>query len=158
MDQSEETDDMRNARTDTEIPDPPPISETPPVPDWTDVPNFADTNGNGDRLTETDLKVHDLEQWLRVTFERELPGTLAKARQYGSADLEVMAGAMMQVMPMLKTHEQGLQAAIAFYNLGKVARVFGALCQGEDPHPDCNYDSHIYALMGLKVGETGRWL
>lgn len=103
--------------------------------------------------------VADLEAWLRNVFTTELPGTLDKAELYGAADLQVMADAMGVMIPSI-AGDNGLklQAAVAFYTLGKVARVIGALRDGRSPSEDTWYDTHIYGLMGLKVYQTGCWL
>ena len=102
--------------------------------------------------------VEELEAWLRNAFDTELPGTLEKAVLYGSADLEIMADAMGKMMPHLQNDAQRLQAAIAFYLLGKVARAMGALRDGREPTADTWYDAHIYSMMALKIQETGHWL
>lgn len=102
--------------------------------------------------------VEELQSWLWNAFNTELPGTLEKAELYGSADLEIMADAMGKMMPHLQTDAQRLQAAIAFYLLGKVARAMGALRDGREPTADTWYDAHIYSMMALKIQETGHWL
>lgn len=104
-------------------------------------------------------RVRELEQWLHDLEDRIGPETLRKAVQYGSADLEVMGAAMVLLLPAdSRDHRLGLQMAIGFYCLGKVARLFGAFEQGHSPTADDWFDLHVYAKMGLKAMETGRWL
>jgi hypothetical protein len=70
-----------------------------------------------------------------------------------------MADAMGKMMPQIDhDHQLKLQAAVAFYLLGKVARVMGALKDGRSPTSDTWYDAHIYSMMGLRIQEVGYWL
>lgn len=108
---------------------------------------------------QTKQRALDLKQWLADLEEKIGTETIRKAVQYGSADLKVMGNAMVLLLPPEHRSEQlGLQMAIAFYALGKVARVFGAFEQGHSPTHDDWFDLMVYAKMGLKVMETGRWL
>lgn len=112
-----------------------------------------------DELPKAMAPVDELEQWLRHTFESELPGTLDKAVTYGSADLEVMGDAMGVMIPKIANDPKlKLLAAVTFYQLGKVARQIGALRDGREPPLDTNYDMHIYGLIGMKIQMTGEWL
>jgi hypothetical protein len=133
----------------------------PVVPSWDDLPPFDRENGHGDPLTTKDLRVHDLEQVLRDMWEKELGDILVKAQTYGggaNSDLDIMAGAMRVIMPSIQDQRQGLMAVLAFYQLGKVARTLASLSAGVMPSFDTVRDSHVYGLMQMKVGETGRWL
>lgn len=104
-------------------------------------------------------KVRDLKSWLDELEARIGSETLRKAVQYGSADLEVMGAAMVLLLPEdSRDRRLGLQMAVGFYCLGKVARLFGAFEQGHSPTADDWFDLHVYAKMGLKIMETGRWL
>lgn len=104
-------------------------------------------------------RVRDLQAWMEKIRQAEQNETLRKAVEYGSSDLEVMGKTMLLLVPEhLRTEALGLQMAIGFYALGKVARLFGAFEDGRAPSTDTWYDLHIYALMGMKVQETGRWL
>lgn len=112
-----------------------------------------------DLPTETQQKVLDLETWLREFAAKVEPETLRKAAEYGSSDLEIMGQAMLLLVPKeFRERALGLEMAIAFYALGKVARLFGAYERGDRPSADTWFDLHVYAKMGLKVRETGRWL
>jgi hypothetical protein len=140
-----------------------PIDPTadPEIPNWEDVPVFDRENGNGQPLTAVDLKLHELEQTLRAVFDREIGDIVAKAQQYGggaTGDLDIMAGAMRVVMPNLQNHQQGVMAALAFYQLGKVARSLASLASGVMPSFDNVRDSHVYGVMQMKVHGTGAWL
>lgn len=69
-----------------------------------------------------------------------------KAKEYGSADLEVMGAAMATLLDM-GNPEDGVEAAIAFYALGKIARAFGAFKLGQLPSDDTWKDLTVYSLM-----------
>jgi hypothetical protein len=107
----------------------------------------------------TQKRVSALQDWLEDLETKIGTETLRKAVQYGSADLAVMGHAMVLMLPPEQRSEVlGLQMAIGFYALGKVARIFGAFEQGHSPTHDDWFDLMVYAKMGLKVMETGRWL
>jgi hypothetical protein len=104
-------------------------------------------------------RVEALQAWLESVGQKERGETLRKAVEYGSSDLEVMGKTMLLLVPEDKrSRSLGLQMAIGFYALGKVARLFGSFEDAREPSSDTWYDLHIYALMGLKVQETGAWL
>lgn len=128
--------------------------------------NVVSVNGEQQELFDigalpdaTQQKVIELKAWLDELELKIGNETLRKAVQYGSADLSVMGHAMVLLLPKEKRSEvMGLQMAIGFYALGKVARLFGAFEQGHSPTHDDWFDLMVYAKMGLKVMETGRWL
>ncbi len=68
-----------------------------------------------------------------------------KAKEYGSADLEVMGAAMAELLGL--HHDEGVEAALAFYILGKVSRAFGAIKMGKIPSDDTWHDVTVYSLM-----------
>lgn len=104
-------------------------------------------------------RIEELRAFLLRLKDRELDETLRKAAEYGSSDLEVMAQAMLLLVPEAQRDRRlGLQMAIGFYALGKVARLFGAFEDGRVPSADTWYDLHIYGVMGLRVHEEGKWL
>lgn len=108
---------------------------------------------------ETQQKVTELKTWLDGLETKIGSETLRKAVQYGSADLEVMGHGMCILLGIEPPDRVlALQSAIAFYCLGKVARILGAFEQGHSPTHDDWFDLHVYAKMGLKVMETGKWL
>lgn len=94
-------------------------------------------------------------QQARVECERTVP----KAVEYGAADLEVMGTAMLHLIPRdLRSRQKGLEMALAFYALGKVARLFGAFERGELPSEDTWFDLGVYCRMAERVRQTGEWL
>ncbi len=108
---------------------------------------------------QTRQKALDLLGWLQAFQTKTENETVRKAVKYGSADLKVMGEAMVLILPREHRSEQmGLQMAVAFYLLGKVARIFGAFEQGHSPTADDWFDAEVYSKMGLKIFETGKWL
>lgn len=108
----------------------------------------------------------ELATWWMETSEADLNAVVPKAVQYGGADLEVMGEAMQHLIPKearkklgeLRCQKMGLEMAVAFYALGKVARLYGAFEQGRMPSEDTWFDLEIYARMGRRVRETGSWI
>lgn len=100
-----------------------------------------------------------LAGWWRGQAEKEIERTVLKAVEYGAADLEVMGLAMLHLVPREKRSRQlGLEMALAFYALGKVARLFGAFERGELPGSDTWFDLGVYCRMAERVREFGEWL
>jgi hypothetical protein len=108
---------------------------------------------------ELQQRVLELKAWLEALEDKIGTETLRKAVQYGSADLEVIGHSMGLLLPEgARDQRMALQMGIAFYALGKIARVMGAFEQGHSPQYDDWFDLMVYAKMGLKVMDTGRWL
>lgn len=110
-------------------------------------------------------QIKDLTDWWIATADSDIRTVAPKAVEYGAADLEVMGTAMQHLYPgmgqirdLSERRAIGLEMAIAFYALGKVARLFGAFEQGRVPNLDSWYDLAIYTGMARKVRETGSWV
>lgn len=100
-----------------------------------------------------------LETWWLTQAEKEIERTVPKAVEYGAADLEVMGAAMLHLVPKERRSRQtGLEMALAFYALGKVARLFGAFERGDLPSEDTWFDLGVYCRMAERVREFGEWL
>jgi hypothetical protein len=104
-----------------------------------------------------------LSEWWQETSAADLIKATAKAEEYGSSDLEIMGKAMESLYP---GHEDmdpeslrrtGIEMAIAFYNLGKAARMFGAFARGTGPSDDTWHDTTVYSMMARRVRACGTW-
>lgn len=101
--------------------------------------------------------------WWESTTKADLDHALEKAEEYGSADLEIMGKAMEALFPGAdrldpeSLRRAGLEMAIAFYQLGKSARLFGAYARGTLPRDDTWHDATVYPMMARRVRETGMW-
>jgi hypothetical protein len=69
-----------------------------------------------------------------------------KNEEYGDADLHIM-GRALQLALGLETESDGIESAIVFYLLGKVARVISANQRGERASDDTILDITIYSMM-----------
>lgn len=116
-------------------------------------------SGSTDGLFSADgpAEIHALELWIRNHQTDMMQGAVIKANEYGAGDLEVMAGAMVTLQKNLGW-EMGILLAIAFYAQGKVARILSALREGRMPSFDSWRDLEVYAMIGHKVQETGKWV
>jgi hypothetical protein len=101
-------------------------------------------------------RLRELERWLRSNFESTLEDAVRKADQYGSDDIGIMAAALTPVLPHGPLSSK--QAVIAFYAMGKLSRILGAIQDGQEPTQDSWQDLRVYATMGEKVRATGVWL
>jgi hypothetical protein len=98
----------------------------------------------------------DLVAWMEKHHRNLRGATDAKAHAYGATDLLVMAKGMQAIQPNL-TEQAALEAALAFYALGKLGRILSAFGEGKPTPEDSWLDLEVYALMAQKVRETGSW-
>lgn len=103
------------------------------------------------------VRLRALERWLRRYFEESLVDTLTKANAYGTGDIEILAASISALLPMQDV-DYSVEAAIAFYCAGKLARILGAMQDGQSPGADSWHDLRVYATMGEKIRNTGRWM
>lgn len=83
---------------------------------------------------------------------------IPKARTYGTTELSQLGATLMNVAGKGTTPERdSMQYAVWFYSVGKMARWTAAVKRGEQPTRDTVLDILVYALMWLKVEETGEW-
>lgn len=91
-----------------------------------------------------------------VLAEGDARGYQEKAREYGHVDLDVVGNALLQSIGADKfAHLDPAESAwvareigIAFYLLGKVARMCGAYADGRIPSNDTWHDTTVYSMMG----------
>ena len=98
-----------------------------------------------------------LDAWWRDDTEVELAGVMPKAIEYGSSDLRLMGQAMLMFMPQCEGKVDAEELAIAFYALGKTARLIGAYVDGRVPSEDTWHDLAVYAKMAKRVRAVGQW-
>lgn len=101
-----------------------------------------------------------LAAWYNKQTDADRDMGLAKRRDYGSADLILMAAGMriLANSPAWDPSEQdAIEMALGFYQLGKIARKFGAWAQGKQPNIDSDVDLGVYAMMARRVREVGSW-
>lgn len=115
------------------------------------------------RAADIEATVAEITAWWVKTAQSDADTTAPKAAEYGAADLAIMGTAMESLFPGItdEPHERariGLEMAVAFYTLGKVARLYGAYQQGRLPGDDSWFDLTVYSLMARRIRETGRWV
>lgn len=100
-----------------------------------------------------------LADWWRRLTNDDIAATLPKVAEYTAADLQIMGDTMRQWMPGGDTQPErwGIEMAIAFYLLGKIARAVAAYREGRVPSDDTLKDIRIYAVMMQRVRDTGGW-
>lgn len=108
---------------------------------------------------EHQANVHNvsLRAWWLEQAGEEIYGVEAKAIEYGAADLEIMGVALARLLGHRFSSAESVELAIAFYELGKIARAFGAYAEGRMPSDDTWDDMHIYAKMVKRIREVGTW-
>lgn len=102
------------------------------------------------------VSVQMLADWWTNESRHELESVLPKAIEYGSADLKVIGFALSQMIgePKDVTHDE---LGIAFYVLGKVARLVGGYADGRKPSDDTWHDIAIYTKMAQYAREHDGW-
>lgn len=140
----------------------PPVQEQPVAGGHQQTWDF----GIPEQYTEVQDRAEALaDWWMRLSVE-EVQRTVPKSIEYGSADLKIMGEAMLQLVPQMRKSIEdnpgervaaGQEMAIAFYVLGKVARLLGAYEQGRMPSEDTWFDLGIYPKMVRRIRETGTW-
>jgi hypothetical protein len=106
--------------------------------------------------------LENLRVWWMAKAEAEWEAIEPKVWEYSAVDLQIMGEAAMGRVRAVDRDEYrragyGQQSAIAFYALGKVARITGALEEGRLPSEDSWFDLSVYAKMAQRVGEVGGW-
>lgn len=118
-----------------------------------------------DDLDPREWRMHpdDVIEWIVRLVGDELEPMIRKAAEYGGADLEIMGGAMVALIdrskfdPDTNWTKLGIEMGLAFYQLGKISRMFGAWAEGRTPSEDTLYDNMIYSLMLRFVRRFGHW-
>lgn len=104
------------------------------------------------------MRLAELDRWMRQHHTQLRHDTIEKAHAYGSQDLAIMGDTLARLKADVDLSEsQKLQLAVAFYLSGKYARIIAALAEGRDPGADSWLDAEVYAMMGLRIRECGRW-
>lgn len=100
--------------------------------------------------------------WMDDLITEIADNAIPKARVYGTAELSHLGATLHQVRNTTTptppaTDRRNLQDALWFYTAGKLARWTAAVRREEQPSRDTVYDLLVYAVMWLKVEETGEW-
>lgn len=99
-----------------------------------------------------------LAVWWRAMADSEAEGAAAKVAEYGSFDLDLLGWVMGHVQSNVATRSvPPVELGLAFYLLGKVARMWGAYLQGSVPSEDTLNDIVVYTRMVQRVRATGGW-
>lgn len=100
--------------------------------------------------------IQGLANWWLDETRNELDSVIPKALEYGSADLKVIGFALSQMIgePKGVTNDE---LGIAFYVLGKVARLVGGYADGRAPSDDTWHDIAIYTKMAQYARYHGEW-
>ena len=95
----------------------------------------------------------ELAAWWASKTQRDIDAMTPKLAEYSSSDLLVIGAGIVPNMPP----GAQVEAAIAYYLLGKAARLTGAFIEGRIPHIDSWDDAAVYAMMGRRAREFGGW-
>lgn len=94
-------------------------------------------------------------EWWMNHSQEELDMLMPKVAEYSSADLDIIGDILLRLRPDLVGVVPRVEFGIAFYALGKVARIFGAYSDGRIPSDDSWLDLAVYSKMALRTRDTG---
>lgn len=100
-----------------------------------------------------------LTEWWLGHAAMEVEQTVAKMEEYGSGDLVEVGRQMAKMCDSDRTvlsPVDAMELGIAFYVLGKVARITSAIERGDRPSNDTWFDLSVYAKMVL-AARAGAW-
>jgi hypothetical protein len=101
----------------------------------------------------------DLDQvrgWWIAEATDEAEATLMKTEQYGSLDLEIIGKQLKQLAAKNQAVDPA-EIGIAFYVLGKAARLMSGYAAGAKPSDDTWRDIACYTKMAQRMRYVGRW-
>lgn len=109
-----------------------------------------------------DEHFEELLTWWRTESELDAQKTIPKAIEYGSIDLNIIGYALGECIPALQAQRregstEAAEMGIAFYLLGKIARMVSAYSEGQRPSDDTWMDVTVYSMMGRRVRDRGSW-
>lgn len=107
---------------------------------------------------ETQQRVREVESWWMNQALQEAEVLIPRAVEYGAKDLELMGEGLFMMLSKVHPDVPKEEVAIAFYVLGKIARIIGAYEEGRVPKDDSWDDLAIYARMAKYVREHGKWM
>jgi hypothetical protein len=114
-------------------------------------------------FSESDeVTLQQLKDWWMGHCEDTFNQIAPKVVAYSSHDLEMMGVGLTaltaaDIPDPLEARRFGVYAACAFYALGKIARITGALEKGHLPGPDSEMDLMVYSMMMARIREKGGW-
>lgn len=102
-----------------------------------------------------------LEDWWTEVTQREIQGVVPKAIEYSATDLEDIGRQLASFAgwtpEQMASGSLLTELGIAFYVVGKVGRVMGALREGRAPSDDTWHDIAVYTKMAQRVRDVGAW-
>lgn len=105
-------------------------------------------------LSESNRSADDISRWWMAQASQDAATVIPKAVEYSANDL-VVIGRGLPGVP--EGTGAAAEAGVAFYALGKAARLTGALGEGRLPSLDTWDDLAIYSMMGRYIRQHGRW-
>lgn len=93
-----------------------------------------------------------MSNWWYDTIDGDLKATIPKLAEYGTRDLTEIGHFFKRDLP----EEQAAVYGIAFYAVGKLARMIAALNRGEMPSEDTLFDLSVYSMMARFYGHLER--
>lgn len=99
----------------------------------------------------TEVHAAPIGVWWEETAEADFRAFEPKLAEYGSHDLLVIGKGLNPEL----CDQDAIEAGIAFYLLGKVARMTEAYRNGRLPSPDSWHDAAVYSMMGRRVRQHG---
>jgi hypothetical protein len=94
--------------------------------------------------------------WIRMAAQ-EAQATVAKAREYGSAELQYAGHVIGRIGGRDTNPAEAMELQIFHYCLGKMGRWTAAVTRGQQVSDDTLFDMGVYCRMVQRIRETGQW-
>lgn len=117
-------------------------------------------------LPAGETPIGELAAWWRTLADEEIAEVVAKATEYGATDLRDLGYQILEMAERrnkaldgerLKADAYATEIGIAFYAMGKMARIVAAIKEGRRPSFDSWHDLGVYARMAQRVHQVGAW-
>lgn len=105
----------------------------------------------------------ELAEWWANTAVTEIGMVVRKAIEYGATDLRDLGEQILEMAGRRPAERDSYddtyatEVGIAFYAMGKLARIVAAIKEGRRPSADSWLDLGVYARMAQRVHQTGGW-
>jgi hypothetical protein len=106
---------------------------------------------------QTDPGQTGLEQWWEGQASHEIKQIADKARRYGSNSLTQLGRHVARLQGREVDDQIALELGCWINAVQKVERWTDAILRGEKCADDSIYDLHVYAMMTLRIRDTGSW-
>lgn len=105
----------------------------------------------------TQDRIADLKRWWSAMAVNEIEMVADKAVVYGSNSIEQVGRKMAQLQGREVSSEEAQELGCWVNSVQKMERWTDAVMRGDRPKDDTITDLHVYAVMSLRIRNSGGW-